>query len=51
VGESVKRNVKLKERERGFDEATMVESFVILNASGGECLDDFDHLREDQGLA
>lgn len=29
----------------------MVESFIILNASGGDCLDDFDHLREDQGLA
>jgi len=51
VGESVKRNVKLKERERGFDEATMVESFVILNACGGDYLDDFDHLREDEGLA
>src|SRR6266404_7513446 len=51
VGESVKRNVKVKERGRGFDEATMVESFVILNASGGEYIDDFDHLREDEGLA
>jgi hypothetical protein len=48
---SIRRHLKIKKRERGFDEATMVESFVILNAAGGECLDDFDHLREDQGLS
>jgi len=41
----------VKERERGYDEATFVESFVILNAAGGECLDDFAHLRSDVGLA
>jgi hypothetical protein len=48
---SVNRNVRIKQRGRGFDEATFIESFVILNAAGGECLDDFDYLREDQGLA
>ena len=48
---SVKRNVKIKQRQRGFDEATFIESFIILNAAGGECLDDFDYLREDEGLA
>ena len=37
--------------ERGYDEATFVESFVILNAVGGECLEDFDQLRADAGLA
>src|SRR5207237_170943 len=36
--------------ERGYDEATMVESFVVLNALGGECLEDFTHLRGDGGL-
>src|SRR6516225_3750778 len=40
-----------KERQRGYDEATFVESFVLLNAAGGECLDDFEHLRADRGLA
>jgi len=34
----------------GYDEATFVESFVILNAAGGECLDDFERLRADPGL-
>ncbi len=43
----MKRNVSVKQRERGYDEATFVESFVILNAAGGECLDDFAHLRKD----
>lgn len=51
VPASVSRNVKIKQRQRGFDEATFIESFVILNAAGGECLDDFDYLREDKGLA
>src|SRR5437879_12794758 len=38
---SVQQHVAVKERERGYDEATFVESFVILNAAGGECVDDF----------
>src|SRR3989449_6507133 len=48
---SVKQHLVVKERQRGYDEATFVESFVILNAAGGECLDDFAHLRSDVGLA
>jgi hypothetical protein len=48
---SVQKYVAVKERERGYDEATFVESFVILNAAGGECVDDFAHLRSDVGLA
>ena len=31
---SVQEHVGVKERERGYDEATFVESFVILNAAG-----------------
>jgi DDE family transposase len=48
---SVARHVGIKQRERGFDEATYVESFLVLNAVGGDCLEDFDQLREDAGLA
>jgi hypothetical protein len=51
VPDSVKQHLHLKQRQRGFDEATYVESFLVLNALGGECLDDFERLREDQGLA
>lgn len=28
-----------------------MESFVLLNGVGGDCLDDFEHLRADGGLA
>jgi len=44
---SVERHVSVKQRQRGLDEASYVESFLILNAAGGECLDDFAHLRQD----
>src|SRR5512138_1636730 len=50
VPASVKRHLHLKQRQRGFDEATYVESFLVLNALGGDCLEDFDRLREDAGL-
>ena len=51
IPDSVKRHVKVRQRDRGLDEATMVESFILLNAAGGECLDDFRVLREDAGLS
>jgi hypothetical protein len=47
---SVRRHLHLKQRQRGFDEASYVESFLVLNALGGDCLEDFDRLREDPGL-
>jgi hypothetical protein len=50
VGTTVKQQIRLKQRQRGFDEATYVESFLVLNALGGDCLEDFDRLREDAGL-
>ena len=50
VPSSVRQHVRIKQRERGYDEATMVESFVVPNAVGGECPDDFQHLRDDAGL-
>jgi len=49
--QAVERHVQIKQRERGYDEATFVESFVILNAVGGECLEDFAQLRADAGLS
>ena len=48
---SVQRNVCIKQRQRGYDESSVVESFVILNAVGGDCLEDLERLREDPGLA
>ena len=51
LAESVKSNLLLKQRQRGLDEASYVESFVVLNAAGGDCLEDFEPLRQDQALA
>jgi hypothetical protein len=48
---SVKRNLQLKQRRRGFDEPTYVESFLLLNAMGAECLEDFTQLQQDPALA
>src|SRR5262245_41809305 len=49
--ETIREHVRIKERQRGYDESTFVESFVVLNAAGGECLEDFERLRQDAGLA
>lgn len=48
--ESCRRNVALKQRNRGFTEAQMVESFALMLVAGGERLDDFERMREDAGL-
>ena len=50
VPASVARHVHVKKRSRGYDEAAMVESLVILHAVGGDNLEDLTHLREDAGL-
>lgn len=48
--QSVAQHLRLKQRQRGLDEATLVESVVLLNAAGGDCLEDFRRLAEDPGL-
>ena len=50
VGGSVRRHIRLKQRQKGYDEPTYIESFLLLNAVGGDCLEDFDRLREDGGI-
>src|SRR3972149_4857850 len=40
-----------KQSPKGLSQGQMVEALVILSALGGECLDDFTHLRGDAGLA
>jgi hypothetical protein len=40
-----------KRSPKGLGHAQFVESFVLLSALGGDCIDDFDGLREDRGLA
>jgi hypothetical protein len=45
------RHLRLKQRQRGLDEATMVGSVVLLNAAGGDCREDFRRRAEDPGLS
>ena len=40
-----------KQSPKGLGPGEMVEAFVVLSALGGECLDDFTQLRQDEGLA
>jgi hypothetical protein len=44
------RVMPAKKNPKGLSQSQMVESFVVLSALAGECIDDFDKLREDRGL-
>ena len=46
----VKAYLKVKKRARGFSEVELVEAFLLLQAAGGEHLEDFAVLGEDGGL-
>lgn len=50
---SVERCVatRQRQRERGLSDVDLVESFALLLASGGDCIDDFVRLQADAGLA
>lgn len=39
-----------KKNPKGLGQSQMVESFVVLSALGGECVEDFQTLRADSGL-
>ena len=47
---TAERCLPAKKSPKGLGQAQFVESFVLLSALGGNCLDDFDTLRQDQGL-
>ncbi len=40
-----------KESAKGFKQGQTVESFVLLSALGGDCIEDMERLRQDEGLA
>lgn len=50
VKKDCERRLDWKERNRGLSTGEMVESFMLMVASGGECLDDFEVMRADRGL-
>jgi hypothetical protein len=45
------RALPRKKSPKGLSPGQMVESLVLLSALGGECLEDMERLRQDQGLA
>ena len=51
MGEAADRVLPGKKTSKGLKPGQMVESFVLLSALGGECVDDMQRLREDEGLA
>ena len=44
------RTLPAKKNPKGLTQGQMVESLALLSALGGECPDDLQKLREDQGL-
>jgi hypothetical protein len=45
------RHLPAKRSPKGLGQGAMVETFVLLSALGGDCVDDLDALRRDMGLA
>jgi hypothetical protein len=50
VAQSIKKHLRLHQREGKYQEADYIESFVSVFAAGGDCVDDFEILRQDEGL-
>ena len=48
---AAEQRLPTKKSAKGLSQGQFVEAFVLLSALGGECLDDFDGLRRDRGLA
>ena len=44
------RVLPAKGSAKGLKQGQVVESFVLLSALGGDCIDDMERLREDEGL-
>src|SRR5215207_6753098 len=48
---AAERALPAKTSPKGLRQGELVETLVLLSALGGDCLDDLDGLRRDQGLA
>jgi hypothetical protein len=48
---AAERHLPAKKSAKGLRQGELVEAFVLMSALGGECLDDFDTVRRDRGLA
>lgn len=50
VGDAADRALPTKKTSKGLSQRQMTESFVLLSALGGGCIDDIERLRQDEGL-
>jgi hypothetical protein len=50
VGDAADRALPRKKTAKGLSQGQMTESFVLLSALGGECIEDMERLRQDKGL-
>src|SRR5512136_1334763 len=48
--QSIRKHLPILQREGRYRESDYIESFISLFAAGGECVDDFELLRADEGL-
>lgn len=50
VSRSVKKHLSVRASSRGWADAQVVTSLVLLNLAGGDCVDDLDILEADEGF-
>ena len=50
VEAAAERALPKKKSSKGLRQGQMVESFVLLSALGGDCIEDMERLRQDKGL-
>ncbi len=50
VRDAAERALPKKKTAKGLSQGEMTESFVLLSALGGECIEDMEKLRQDKGL-
>jgi len=48
---AAEKHLPARKSRKGLGHGQLVEAFVLLSALGGDCIDDFDGLRGDRGLA
>jgi hypothetical protein len=47
---ATERALPIKKSSKGLKQSQMVESFALLSALGGDCIEDMERLRQDEGL-
>jgi hypothetical protein len=47
---SIQKHLPFLDRQGKYREADYIDSFISVFATGGDCVEDFDLLREDEGL-